>query len=339
MKTTWTIQEELITLGRQWPLLTLAFLAGSLLGWLLTMLLPPTYRASAQLYVAFNGDVIVTTPDDYKNWQMRQLETFLVSEPVIAELREVLRTNVTGIDDNILQLLPRQLSIGWQNAGKWTLIAEDSRPEIAEAVAGAWVATALQQISTAQPHAEAVLQLERNLRIITNQRYIVRQRQAILAETRLALEVWQVRLDNAAEAAPLGELEHWRLLTLVSQAVGNDPAGNELIASAPDADAPLQDFAAWVARALVSMEQMNGAADALVTQLAEQESDLYAQWLAEEQAARGITTFLYVEPLAGGQVTLQQTRTAGMAAVVGGFCGLIAYLLFRLAWVSLRKTT
>lgn len=337
MKTNWTVQEELIALGRHWPWLTFAFLAGCLLGWLLAVLLPPTYRASAQLYVAFNGDVLVTTPDDYKNWQMRQLETFLVSEPVMAELREELRSNVSGIDDHALQLLPRRLTIGWQNAGKWTLTTEDPCAEVAEAVARAWLTIALKQIEEALPHAEAVLHLERDLRIIANQRYMALQRQSILADAHVALAAWQTRLDESAESIPLDELERWRLFTLVSQAVGNDPAGIELTESAPGADTPRQTYAPWVARAMISLEQRSGITDALVNQLAEQEAELYTEWLVEDQAARGITTFLYVEPLAGGQVLLQQARPSGMAALVGGFSGLIAYLLFRLVWLSLRK--
>jgi hypothetical protein len=76
----WSLSEELYRSFHQWPRISLFFVIGCLVGWLITWLLPANYRASAIVYVALNPyrtyedanflanvNPEYTNLDDYKN--------------------------------------------------------------------------------------------------------------------------------------------------------------------------------------------------------------------------------------------------------------------------------
>jgi uncharacterized protein involved in exopolysaccharide biosynthesis len=55
----WELRDQVLAFTQRWPLLVLAFLLGSLLGWSYALVSPGAYRAEAGLFVGFNADLVL----------------------------------------------------------------------------------------------------------------------------------------------------------------------------------------------------------------------------------------------------------------------------------------
>lgn len=324
MQTDWTIRDELIYLSQRWPYLVLAFLVGSLLGWGLVSVLPSSYEAQTVWYVAVNGDAEPRNPDDFKNWQLLQLEAFLLSDPVLAET-----ANRLGETD--LQELANRLETRWRNAGQWVLAARGGSAEQAQETAAAWAAAGLEQLTAAAGYAQEMLNLERSLRQARNDLSLLTSRQAVLEQASQSLQDSQTRLQNLPPDVPIDELERWNLALIAGQALDNDPAAGDLLAQMPTADAPASDYAAFLRLVETALAQQQVSLEARIGSLqAAYETDASA-WQAAERSAHGISAFLTVEPLQEGEITVTPRQNPGLAALVGGILALIGLFLYRLA--------
>ena len=85
MLTESTLRDEILHRAHFWPLPFLVFLAGCLLGWGAALLWPSPYRAETTLHVSYNADSIFRNPDDYKNWQMEELNTLVLAKGTLQE--------------------------------------------------------------------------------------------------------------------------------------------------------------------------------------------------------------------------------------------------------------
>ena len=151
MKKDWTIREEFYKAFHQWPSMIAFFLLGCLLGWLAYFVWPPNYQATAQISVGLNpyrtfsdtAFLALAKPkfrnlDDYKNWQMSQLETIIYTNQFIDPTLDLLRT-----EDPYWQAIDREelrsmLSVGWRTTGLWDLKAEHREALRATQAAESW---------------------------------------------------------------------------------------------------------------------------------------------------------------------------------------------------------
>jgi hypothetical protein len=327
-QTNWTLRDELIELTQRWPLLVLVFLVGSLLGWAASVIFPATYEARTELYVAFNGDSFLRNPDDYKNWQMEQLDAFLFSEPVLTATVEILAESPVKVKQTVITL-PENLDVLWRNAGRWTLVASAQTPEVAAAIVQAWEDAALTALGEASAAAKELLRIERDLGQVSDLRYTA---QSNLLQLNLARDSLKDLLDQIikTETAP-DQLAYWSLQLLVGQALGNDPASAQILELLPAPDADWEAYSVYRPQVLAALDQREVSLSADLAFFEKQQTDLTDQWQAAEQAAAGITAYLTVEPLNAGQITTEATRATGAAAMVGGLCGLLGLFFYRLA--------
>jgi hypothetical protein len=324
MQTDWTIRDEFIYLSQRWPYLLLAFLAGSLLGWGLARLLPAAYEAQTRWSVAINADAEPRNPDDFKNWQLQQLEAFLLSEAVLAETA----ARLNGMD---VETLASQVETRWRNTGQWTLAARGGSAEEARTVVAAWSAAGQEQLAAAAGYAQEMLSLERSLRQTRNDLSLVQGRLAVLQQAGDALGIFQAALQNRPEAEPLPELERWNLALIAGQALADDPAAASLLAQMPPPQAPASEYPAFIALVQAGLEQQLSRQDARETALQTAYEEFTAAWQTAEQAAHGLSAYLAVEPLQQGAISAAARQNTGMAALVGGLVGLLVFFGFRLA--------
>ena len=101
---TWNLLDYILTATHRWYVSLAFILAGSLLGLGTSYVFPSPYRATLDLYVGLNAyrspydsyaeylaGQSFRMVDDYKNWQMDQLESFVLSDPFMTELLERLQ--------------------------------------------------------------------------------------------------------------------------------------------------------------------------------------------------------------------------------------------------------
>lgn len=335
----WNPRAEILTATHRWPVIMLFILVGSLVGVAIAYLLPSPYRAEASLLVAYNADVHLRNPDDYKNWQMEQLNLFILSDEVLQEILERLKTQDQAWSKATIEDLKDRLHVYWRNAGEWRLVAESPDPELADELVNTWEQVILEQIAAASVHASAVLSLSTNLDNLSNQRLELKLRATQLQQIRQALQSWIQATKSSSSNEPLDTLEREFLLSRVSSLAGWHPLGIALLDSAPPSDAGALQYIPWLEEALVLLEEELASIEPQTNQITSEYDEMYAAWSEELNASRGLTAFLIVEPLDQQPDSTQPTRPTSLLAFVGGLVGLLVWGLIWLARpISQAKT-
>lgn len=336
MVTNWTLREEILRMSQRWYWLVSAFLVGGLLGWGITWILPSSYQAQVELYVAINADTEFTNPDDYKNWQMGQLDAFILSENVIQGSLSQLKRLDSDWGALTAQDLRSMLSVRWRNAGKWRLLVTAKDAETATMVAQVWRDAVFDHVSEALVHANRFVQLDRELDALNYELLLTREQTLGLERANDALISWRDGMFQSQTSAPLSSIERWHLQSLVARLPLPDRAAQVYLEGMPPPQAEVQDYIRWIEPVLVSFEESLRVQGEWEHELMSRQADLSVLWAQEEQLAHGLSSYLYIEPLADAGVSVQAERTPAMAALVGGFLGMIGWVVARLSLISNR---
>jgi hypothetical protein len=86
----WSFRDEILLITHRWPIILLFCLVGSLVGWIISFCSPSPHRATKELYVGLNvyratedrnaaehAGIQFSNPNDYKNWQMANLNSLI----------------------------------------------------------------------------------------------------------------------------------------------------------------------------------------------------------------------------------------------------------------------
>lgn len=337
MITDWTIQDEILSLTQRWPWLFLAFLVGCFLGLGISYALPAKYQAETGIYVAINADTELTNPDDYKNWQMGQLDAFVLSDEVLQTLLANLPSQDSSQEDLAVEDLDKMLSVRWRNAGKWRLVAVADSSERAFQIMQVWRDVVFQQLSDAIQHANQFNQVDRQLNTISYRLSLTRERSLELQQARQALLSWLEETRQSSSAGPLDALERWRLQYLVAHVSNQNLSERLLVEGMPPPDAEVQEYFSWVDRALAGAQDDLHLLEVQENVLQTQRAILNLRWSEEEKSARGLSAYLYIEPLRGGAVDVRSMRSPASGVLVGGLFGLIAFVIARLARLTMKE--
>ncbi len=319
----WSLQEELIGLLRRWYLLTTVFLAGGLAGWLLSLALPPQFEAEARLSVSFNADAVYLTPDDYKNWQVAELEDFVVTNQVFEAALEK-----PGLQGWSLAELRAAAEPRWRNAGVWQLVVTASDPEQAAAAAAGWRTAVLEQTADALTHAVAFNRLDRLLDEQARALGEVRRGLGGLAALQAALESW---LMAAADGPGAG------FDRLAARVANHADPPLAAAAAVPGPDAGLAEQTAWAHAALAAVEAEIAGLRAVEAVLLQDYDSTETAWLEEHRLSRGLSAYLAVDPHEQDEIEVTRVYASGLLGLVGGIVGALGYTGWRLWRAALRS--
>ena len=138
---TWNLRTEILAAAHRWYWVVASFLLGALLGWLISLIWPAPYRAVQDIYVGLNAyrttrDLYISevaeaqfrNQDDYKNWQMGQLNSLAHSDEFLTETLFRLRETDQDWQEVDLSELRAMLAIAWRNTGDWHFSAQANKP-------------------------------------------------------------------------------------------------------------------------------------------------------------------------------------------------------------------
>jgi hypothetical protein len=327
----WEPRTEILERAHRWPVILLFVLAGSLLGALLAAVMPTPYRAEAGLQVTYNADVHPRNPDDWKNWQMEQLDILIHSDEVVGETLSRMQTRDPVWEQTTLEELRLKLHTYWRNAGEWRLVAESPSGDQAEELVTTWEQVILEQLNQALEQARAALGLSTRMDAISATLVDLKLKTAELEGIQRALNRWKDSATSANVDQPLTSLDRWQLTSQIARIAGWDRAGLALLEETPPENAPRSDYLPWVEKALVmTTQQMESIAPQSV-QLQAEYDQLYAEQAVVLLASRGLTSYLTAEPLDRQEPPAKQVRSTAAMAFVGGILGFIAWCLWALA--------
>jgi len=347
MKKTWMLRDAIYDALHRWPSLMLFALAGCLIGWGVSFLWPPSYRATAQIYVALNpyraySDsqfLALSKPkysnlDDYKNWQMAQLESAAYMDEVMQDTLATLQDKDPSWKSMDLDQLKEMLRANWRSAGTWSLVAENADPQRASQAVDAWSIVVKQRVEEAIHSAEEILLVEAEIQAAAENRAQDNALKDELLATRRNLEKWSASLDGLPPDQPLDPAERKSLLSILSSEIDINPRLASLLQELPDEGAPVAGYQAWVSDMMPALSEAIADLEQSLATLEAEQTDLSVRYASEMQKSLGLAPSLVVEGM--DQLSPKPIRPVGLIILIGGVIGLLAWILWQIFRISNR---
>ena len=326
-------------------MMILYFIIGCLLGWGLSLLLPTTYRATSQIFVSLNpyraysdsNFVALAKPrysniDDYKNWQMAELEALISLDEILADtLKQLQRVHPfwETIDTNQLE---EMLTSEWRSAGTWSLTAENPDPLLAEQAARAWSQVAVDSVSDANQAALRTFLIDEELKRTIENRNGIHTRLRTITAIAVELQEWSMNSAQSTSNQPLELNERWYVETLAAGAADFSPGWLALLEKLPSENAPASAYSAWIAQILEYLERERMILESESAALEEQSSLLEDQYRSTFEQSKAISPNLVVEEL--NHLPTRRLHPSPVLALIGGIIGLLGWLFVRLVQIS-----
>jgi hypothetical protein len=350
-----SLREEILIATHHWHLILLFCLAGSLLGWGLSLLWPSPYRATKELNIGLNvyraqedhkaaqlAGLPFINVDDYKNWQMSNLNSLIYTDVILDKTLERLRSADSYWADENREDLAASLHAYWRNAGKWRLVAEHHDPLRAAQAVAAWQDVVVEEANAAIAASRKLPQIDQQQAAL-----IATQAQALARLKELeglyqTLQAHQQEVASRPANRALEEIDRWLIWqTLVQANLG--AAWNPLRDSFPGAAQPARDYLRWLDQASALLEQEIQSVQSQIAALESEQNALAAQYAQASQRSLGLSPNLEVDKitvgpsLAANSPQIASVRPTGTLMLVGGCLGLIVWGFTLLTSISLRS--
>lgn len=337
---TWKIRESIQAAARRWPAFLAFVILGGLLGWLTSYLSPAPYRATAELFVGLNpyrvpddryvaafGEIVYRNRDDYKNWQMEQLNG-------LAHFNEVFQaalTSLGSVDPYWEELTPASvqgnLDLFWQSAGIWHFVAVDPDPQRAAELVEAWRDAVYEVSNEAIQSSQQLYYLDLQIQALEAEIVDANVRQSELVDVREALQSSRQRLGELPADDQLGLIDRWRLERLAGETVGFDEDGLAILEDIPAEGAGVSVYLPWLDRLVEAIDLELESLPSGLQALKSRREQLLTQWEASLASGHGLAATLTVERPSGNAPEVEKVRWSGMVIAVGALIGALLWVI------------
>lgn len=342
-----TLREYIVYATQRWPVLVFFCLVGSLLGWGISLLYPSSVRATTELYVGLNfendqpNNISVsfagprfTNADDYKNWQMANLNALVYMDEILDETLSQLRAVDPYWYDINRRQLRKSLHVYWRNAGKWRLVAEgDDRLRVAQAVT-IWQDIIVDRVHQAVTAAESLMTLEKEIDGLSLSLAQIAARKVELDYLNQTLLARREVLLQMASSQPLNENDRWSIWQPAAQA-DLGAVWSTLSESFPTSDAPLQDYLKWIDRASSAITQEIHSIESQVENLEKEKLELTSFYVETSDTSLGLSEILEVEKITTDVPQFSSIRPTSTLIIIGMLLGFISWIGYWLVVFSL----
>lgn len=347
MKKDWTLREELYIALHRWPSMIGFFILGCLLGLAGAYLWPASNRATVQIYVGLNpyrafsdtGFQALANPkysnvDDYKHWQMSQLETVIFLDGFIQDTLTELRRGDPYWDQVSLDQLRAILFADWRSAGTWSLSAEHPVSQYAVQAANAWSEIILERIPQAILSAQDTFMIDQEHQEMRTRLLDAETHLQLLTVSQQTLQSWLDSAQNEPQDQVLPAQIRWSLISQIASIADFSPAWLMLLEAQPASDASLSEYITWVRQALVQIDTDLAQLPEQIAALESASQELKAQYTLANQASLGLSPNLTIEGLEA--LPAKQIRPVSTFLLVGGVAGLCFWIVWQLVRIARR---
>jgi len=333
MNNEWNVRRTILDITHRWPIIILVFLIGSLIGWGVSYFLPSPYQAEASVYVAFNADAFFRNPDDYKNWELGQLNALIHSDEVLSETLIRLKSNSSDWEYVSIDDIRQSLGTYWRNAGKWRLVAEYPDEDMALQLADAWRDVIIDTVAYATDNASEMLKISTAIEVNKTAEEQINLRIIKLQSILDALSTWKESLLVEEMDEPIETLDRWHLLGILTQISSENPVHGALLDTIPEPDVPKIEYVAWVDQVLSVIETEVYQLEPQAKEISIGVEQLNRDWKDRSDASNGLTAYLTVKKITDEQAESQSIRTAPQLALIGGVLAVLLWLVIVLSGV------
>jgi hypothetical protein len=332
---TWKIRTEILLAAHRWYWAVVSFLVGALLGWIISLILPAPYRAVQDVYVGLNAyrvtrDLYIAEVaeeqfrnlDDYKNWQMSQLNSLALSDEYLTETL----IRLQDIDQNwrVIDLpeLRSMLAIAWRNTGDWHFSARAENPIWATQAVSIWSEVVTEKVALAVESARQLVVIESQLQAVSKELTDLEKRHVLLQETQTALQNWQTLLKSNLSEQTIPPATHWALVSLVANAASWNIGWVFLMEGAPPYGSLSEDYFSWLDQVDGMIEAELSTIPAQIDILTNKQEMLNTEYTKTADDSKALSANLAVQILNTEQPQLTHLRETGTMIVIGGLLGL-----------------
>jgi hypothetical protein len=342
----WSLREEILHTTHRWPVIVVSCLLGSLLGLVIAYCLPSPHRATKELYVGINvykatedrnasehAGLEFSNPDDYKNWQMANLNSLIFMDPVIRETLARLKDldpYWLDIDQNKLSGM---LHSYWRNAGKWRLVADNANPRYAFQAVLTWEDVVVDKVHNAISESQKIMVLDSQMDSLTLTQAEAISRTAEITQIRESLISWRADAIQQDPKLPVKEIDREFIAFLIKKAIPEDVV-QEVITSIPSSKAPLEDFIKWLDTEFPLLDEQLLISQRQIATLEGKKDEIASIYAESSRKSLGLSPNLQVDKITTAQPTRTIVRPTGLLVLVGGILGLIAWTILWLTQIS-----
>ncbi|MFO7943657.1 MAG: hypothetical protein R6U51_05080 [Anaerolineales bacterium] len=337
--TEWTVRQKIISIMNQWYLIFLAFIVSAGVAWGGIHIWPSQHQASTTVYVGIEikrvfdvssmATYAKTEPfniDDYKNWQLSQLESMARSEIVAKETLAALRE----VDPYWMKISPQEFqtlqSIAWRDMGTWRLTISLSDPERAAQAVKTWSSEFVEYASSLISKADSAFSLDGELRALNVQQVGLKMELSEFERIEEGLTEFQSNISRMDEDQTLDPLLRWELWGLTTGPADHTPLWTEVLDQFPEADERSVEYMAWIESFLGVLSTQKEINQETLMELEQKEEALTERFVQETQKSKGLSSSLYIEN-APFPVSIHSVSPDALAALLGGCLGVIIYLM------------
>ncbi len=335
----WTVRDKTMRLINRWYLIFLAFLISAGLAWGVMHLWPPQHKASTTVYIGIDINRVFdvssmaayakTEPfniDDYKNWQLSQVESIARSEQVANETLANLR-DLNPYWENITpQEFQRLEDLDWWDMGTWRLTISESDPDRAEQAVQEWSSVFVDQVSNLVSKAKSAFELDGKLRALNHQQVQLETEISEFTIIEEKLRDFRSDIQGMEEDQPLEPLLRWQLWGLAAGFADFTPMWTEVLEGFPDAEQTNSAYIGWIDDLLPVLSTEKEIKQDSLYILEEEEDSLTDQFVEEIQKSSGLSPNLTIEK-SSSKIHKSSGYPGAFVALLGGAMGVAAYLI------------
>jgi len=343
----WYLRDFILDLSQKWYLIVVCFAVGSLIGWGAGLLWPPVYRAGIDLYVGLNPyralrDRYVAGAaqdefrniDDYKNWQMEQLNTLISGDAFLTDTLERLQVEDQAWKGTSVIELGTMLRAGWRNAGRLHLTAEALHPAIAQQAVTVWGQVIDERTHEAIEHARQVIAFDSTLTALAEQQTALELRSLALERAQENLLKFQGDWDHNSSDSILTSFEYWQLTAYAVHSADRSVGWENALEAQPPVDAELSSHQNWLQNVLSLIANDLSILPNQIALLKTQHTAVAAQYAREAELSLALSATLDIEMPAGEIASAEVVRPISLLMLIGGFLGMLSWLFWKLARFS-----
>jgi hypothetical protein len=342
----WNIRDEIKNLTNQWYVVFLVILLGGLVGFCLSYLVPAPYRATADLYVGIDvtrvNEMEYLIPlakeeplnlDDYKNWQLKQVSSVILSELVLENTLAELAEEDAFWKEMTTSDFRKNLDIYWFDTGVWQLEVLNSDKSQAELAVQIWLDEGYKKLGELLEVSKTNAILDAQLFALADDIGLLKGRISRLETFLSSAEEWLDIFENAPPDDPLpedlrDELDAWILVYRKNQQYWQVPVGN-----LPGKNGPVSQYISWLTSAkLIAQKDIEESRPQLALLVDDREAVLpeYHQGLED---SLGLSANIVLEPNIS-QPTVDKVRSSGTMTLGGGILGIMVWLIYTLIMIE-----
>ena len=335
----WTVRQKFLSLINRWYLILFVFILSAGVAWLGIHLWPPKHQASTTVYVGIEikrvfdvssmATYAKTEPfniDDYKNWQLSQLESIARSEKVAQDTLSVLRAEDPYWKDISPQDFQALQRVDWRDVGTWRMTISSSDPDRAAQAVKAWSSEFVEYASSLISKAGTAFSLDGELRALNVQQVDLERELSEFERIEEGLTEFQSNISRMNEDQALDPLLRWELWGLATGPTDHTPLWTEVLDRFPEADERSAEYMAWIESFLVVLSTQKEISQETLVELEQKEEALTERFLQETQKSKGLSPSLYIEN-ASFPVSIHSVSPDALSALLGGCLGVIIYLM------------